>query len=368
MTKIAIVLPNLKFGGAERLHLNLAKEWLSRGFDIEFVLMQKEGEFLSLVPEEINVISLEVGRLRNVVYPLSKYLRKSKPDYILAAMWPLTSYAIISWALSGKIGKMYVSDHVQLSVAAVHEIHISKLYLKSFIKFIYPFADGIIAVSNGVKKDLRNIGHLKDEQVKVIYNPVTLGVSTSKGSQEERVKLWGESYTYNILAVGELKKQKDHENLLKSFSLLPKEINAKLIILGEGLLRKSLSLLIKQLNLDNRVDLPGFVHNPYPWYCTADLFVSSSQWEGFGNVIVEALECGVPVVSTDCPSGPSEILDNGRYGKLVPVGDSFALAAAMEASFSQSHNRTLLMKRAEDFSVPHISGQYLNYFSTGKKV
>ena len=368
MSKISIVLPNLKFGGAERLHLNLAEDWAHRGHEVEFILMRKEGEFLSLVSEQIGIVSLDADRLRNVVFPLTKYLRKSRPDHIIAAMWPLTSYAIISWLLSGRIGKIFVSDHVHLSVSAIHEIHISQLYLKGFIMLTYPFADGIIAVSNGVKEDLMKIGHLASNKIKVIYNPVALGVPTSRGSQENRVKLWGVDCIYNILAVGELKKQKDYENLIKSFSLLPSEINAKLIILGEGLLRESLSQLIEQLNLNHRVDLHGFVHHPYPWYRTADLFVLSSRWEGFGNVIVEALECGVPVVSTDCPSGPSEILENGHYGKLVPVGDPFALAAAMEESLSQSHDCTLLMKRAKDFSVPKISDLYLNYFATKEKV
>ena len=124
MQKISIVLPSLKFGGAEKLHLNLAKDWLSKGFDVEFVLMQKEGEFLSLVPEEINVVTLEVVRLRNIVFPLIKYLKKTKPDYILVAMWPLTSYAIVAWMLSGRVGKMFVSDHVILTISAIHEINI----------------------------------------------------------------------------------------------------------------------------------------------------------------------------------------------------------------------------------------------------
>ena len=363
MQKISIVLPSLKFGGAEKLHLNLAKDWLSKGFDVEFVLMQKEGEFLSLVPEEINVVTLEVVRLRNIVFPLIKYLKKTKPDYILVAMWPLTSYAIVAWKLSGRVGKMFVSDHVILTISAIHEINIPLIYLKFFIRLTYRFANGIITVSSGIKEDLMKVGYLCSNKIKVIYNPAATGNSNCRESEHMRVELWGDDCTYNILTVAELKKEKDHETLIKAFSLLPKTLNVKLIILGDGYLRESLCSLIETLGLYNRVKLSGFVDNPYPWYCSADLFVLSSKWEGFGNVIVEALECGVPVVSTDCPSGPSEILDNGRYGKLVPVGDSFALAAAMEATSSQSHDRTLLMKRAEDFSVPHISDQYLNYFS-----
>ena len=248
--KVSIVLPNLNFGGAERLHLNLAEDWIKKGHQVEFVLMQKEGEYLSLISPKINIVSLKVLHLRNIILPLARYLRKSSSDIVLVAMWPLTSYALISWVLSGRIGKIFVSDHVHLSVSAIHEIHISQLYLKGFIMLTYPFADGIIAVSNGVKEDLMKIGHLASNKIKVIYNPVALGVPTSRGSQENRVKLWGVDCIYNILAVGELKKQKDYENLIKSFSLLPSELNAKLIILGEGILRESLSQLIEQLNLN----------------------------------------------------------------------------------------------------------------------
>ena len=159
MQKISIVLPSLKFGGAEKLHLNLAKDWLSKGFDVEFVLMQKEGEFLSLVPEEINVVTLEVVRLRNIVFPLIKYLKKTKPDYILVAMWPLTSYAIVAWMLSGRVGKMFVSDHVISTISAIHEINIPLIYLKFFIRLTYRFANGINAVSSSITEDLLKAGY-----------------------------------------------------------------------------------------------------------------------------------------------------------------------------------------------------------------
>jgi glycosyltransferase involved in cell wall biosynthesis len=363
MSKISIILPNLKFGGAERLHLNLAKDWIKKGHDVEFILMEKKGEYLSLVDKKITITSLGVNRFHQILFPLARHFRQYRPDFILAAMWPLTSYSIISWILSGKTGKIFVSDHINLSISVNRELHISKLYLIIFIRFIYLFSNGIIAVSKGVKEDLCAIGNFKDNQVKVIYNPVAIGVCASNGFEKKRKKLWGEEFTYNILAVGELKKQKDYDNLLEAFFILSKKIDAQLIILGDGDLRGHLSLLVKQLNLGDRVSLPGFVHDPYPWYLTADLFVLSSQWEGFGNVIVEALECGVPVVSTDCPSGPSEILDNGHYGRLVPVGDSMKLSNAMALSLSKTCDSTLLKRRAQDFSVSKISNQYLNYFS-----
>ena len=365
MKKISIILPALGGGGAERLHVNLAKDWLQRGFKVEFVLMRKEGErreeLLSLLPTEIPIVNFGINHTPQILLPLAKHLRTSSPNVILVPMWPITSYSIIAWILSGKIGKLYVSDHIQLSITAMHEINVPQLYLKWSIRLTYPFANGVIAVSNGVKKDLSKISGFKENKIKVIYNPVATGVSSYRESQDVRVKLWGGNYTYNILSVGNLKKQKDHETLLKAFSLLPKELNAKLVILGEGKLRNHLSMLIEKLGLLDRVDLPGFVLDPLPWFRSADLFVLSSLWEGFGNVLVESLESGVPVVSTDCPSGPAEILDNGRYGKLVSPANPQALASTIKSSLFETHDRTALMLRAKDFLIANISKQYLEY-------
>ncbi len=365
--KVSIVLPNLNFGGAERLHLNLAEDWIKKGHQVEFVLMQKEGEYLSLVSPKINIVSLKVSRLRNIILPLARYLRKSSSDIVLVAMWPLTSYAIISWLLSGRIGKIFVSDHVHLSVSNSEESYFLNLFLKYLIRFTYPIASGVIAVSRGVRKDLSRVGNINVKKIKVIYNPIAKEDPCFPASQDERIKVWGGNCFYNILTVAELKKEKDHEMLIEAFSLLPSNLNAKLIILGAGQLRDHLISLIGELNLTERVELPGFVHDPSQWYRTADLFVLSSRWEGFGNVIVEALECGVPVVST-MSGGPTEILNDGAYGKLVPVGDCNALATAMEESFGVLHDHDLLRNRAQDFSISLISDKYLNYFATNEKV
>ncbi len=299
MHKISILLPNLRFGGAEKLHINLAEDWIKKGYKVEFVLMQKSGEYLSMIPNGVSIFNLNVSHFRNVIFPLASYLRKYRPDIILAAMWPLTSYAIISWFISKKIGKLYVSEHAELSFSEVYSKAGLRFLLRKFIQFSYPFSNGIIAVSEAVKSDLVKIGRLNEEKIKVIYNPVAKGGVCIEESIDSRNELWGEGWKYNILTVGELKKVKDHENLITAFSLLPEELNAKLIILGDGNLKESLIQLVNRLNLTGKVEFTGFVRDPYPWYLTADLFVLSSISEGFGNVIVEALECGVPVVSTN---------------------------------------------------------------------
>jgi glycosyltransferase involved in cell wall biosynthesis len=358
---ISIVLPDLCIGGAERLHVYLANDWVEKGFTVELVLMQKKGELLPLLAPEVRITSLGVDCIRRVIRPLAVHLRRSRSDVIIAAMWPLTSAAVFSWILSGKCGRLYLSDHNQLSISCSEELKVHSLFLKALMRFTYPFATGIIAVSRGVKEDLCRLGRFRDNQVEVIYNPAATGVSSQSEAQIVREQLWGRSFKHHILSVGELIKQKDFETLIRAFLLIPDVLDAKLIILGDGPLKGELMSLIDQLGLHDRVVLPGFVTDPYPWFRSADLFVLSSRWEGFGNVIVEALECGVPVVSTNCLSGPAEILENGRYGKLVPVQDVEALADAIVNSLAGPHDREPLIRRAQDFSVRKISDQYLAY-------
>lgn len=368
MNKITIILPDLRGGGAERLHIYLANDWVERGHSVEFVLMRKRGELLPLISPKVTIIDLGVDRIRHAIRPLSNHLKQSRPEIILSAMWPLTSATVIAWLLSGKHGRLFLSDHNQLSVSCVREIEISPIFLKAMMRITYPFATGIIAVSQGVKEDLCRLGGFRDERVKVIYNPAATGVSPQRETSAVRDQLWGAGFRHHILAVGTLKAQKDHETLIRAFARLSPDLNAKLAILGDGSLRGELESLIAQLGLQKRVSMPGFVTDPYPWFRSADLFVLSSQWEGFGNVIVEALECGVPVISTDCLSGPAEILENGRYGKLVPIRDPDAMAAAMTASLAEPHDREKLMNRAKAFSVRNISDQYLNYCLPSEKI
>ena len=359
---ITIILPNLVGGGAERVHVNLANDWIAQGFDVELILLRKEGDLLPLLAPEINVINLNVDRIRRAIFPVALHMRKSCQKIILVPMWPLTSAVVIAWIMSGSKGKLFLSEHVNLGSYITEKSNIKLKFVKNIIRFTYRFANGIIAVSKDVKKDLCAFGSLKEKIVQVIYNPAAVGVSSDRELTSVKQGLWGTGFDYHILTVGRFSVEKDHENLIKAFALLPKDINAKLVILGEGSLRTVLEALISELKLEERVILPGFTLDPYPWYRSADLFVLSSRFEGFGNVIVEALECGLPVISTNCPSGPAEILEDGRYGKLVLVQNPIALADAILENFSASHDRMELMNRAKDFSVRKISAQYLNYF------
>jgi len=360
--KISIVMPSLCGGGVEKLHLLLANDWISRGFDVELILLFSQGELISLVSSSIAVKFLNVTRFRDSLLPLSRHIKLSSPQIVIAAMWPLTS--LTSWAcmLADFKGKIYLSEHENLKYATNKRIFNIINVMPLTIRLSYFRCDGIVAVSEGVKESLRKIGRIKPSRIQVIYNPVVVKERPTIQCQNHFDNQWANDYKYRILSVGRLVPQKDHENLIKAFYLVTKNIDAKLVILGDGPLREKLTDLIAELNLTDQVSLHGFCIDPYPWYRSADLFVLSSLWEGFGIVLVEALECGLQVVSTDCPSGPREILQNGKYGYLVPTSDPISLSGAIIKALQVPCDHALQKRRANDFTVDKISAEYLTLF------
>ena len=363
---ISILLPDLKGGGAERVAVNLANCWSSWGLQIELVLMERKGELLSVVAPSIPIHSLDCTRIRQVPYALSSYLRTRHPSVLLANMWPLTSAAIVSWWLSGRPGKIFLCDHILLSEHVRRDLHVRLLGVKSLLRFTYPSAKGVIAVSQGVARDLVALTGLPEGMVQVIHNPVVtpaFSILSSHKDSTDRVRLWGGRFRKHILSVGSLKAQKNHQMLLRAFARVSLELDASLVILGEGELRPVLEQDVVNLGLVGRVVMPGFHIDPTPWYKAADLFVLSSDFEGFANVLAEALSWGTPTLSTDCPYGPSEILECGRYGMLVPPGDADAFASGMCKALTIDWNRHELQRRSLEFSIPKQARAYLNFFN-----
>lgn len=368
--KVSIVLPSLGPGGAERLAVSVANEWTKKGYDVEFIianksyaLSEKQGNFQDLLDQDILIHDLKVERLRDTIFPLSSYLKKSRPDVIWAGLWPMTVIAIISWLLAGRIGRIYTIDHNQISVSTAVALKVPKFIISIVTRCTYPFANGIMAVSEGVKRDLAKLTGLKKDRIKVIYNPAARGIGKkTKISSDMKNNLWGKDSGKCILSVGTFKEQKNFKLLIEAFSMFSEEQNSTLIILGEGELRLDLEKQVEALGLSDKVFLPGFVNDPSPWFLTADLFVLSSNWEGLPTVLIESLDCGLPVVSTDTPTGPSEILEGGLWGILVQMNNSKALLAGIKESFSKQHNPDALMERADQFSVKNISIKYLEYF------
>jgi glycosyltransferase involved in cell wall biosynthesis len=273
-------------------------------------------------------------------------------------MWPLT--VMVPWAakLSGSNPAVVVSEHNQIGSTPVFERFGNRRVIPFTMKLSYPKTDAVVGASKGVLQHLKELSGSYLPHGVTIYNPAAPSDEQIRSSEDLSDEIFRKKCK-RIIAIGTLKEQKDYPTLLRAFKKVTVKKNAELLILGEGPERPKLEKLINELNLQGNVHLPGFVQNPISYLKGADLFVLSSAWEGFGNVIVEALACGVPVVSTDCKSGPAEILENGKYGSLVPVGEPQALAETILEELDKEHDPEPLKTRAQDFSAEKIVGQYL---------
>jgi glycosyltransferase involved in cell wall biosynthesis len=356
---IALLIPDLRGGGAERVAINLAKEFATLGASVEFVLMRREGEFLYEVDDRMRIVDLGAGRIRGALVPLVSYLRTARPRALIAFMWPLTLVAVVARVLGRAPTRLLVTEHTTLSASAELTSKVSPWIVFRSIGWLYPLADRIVTVSRGAADDMASHARLDRRAVSVVYNPITGAAGKARtGGASPDVERWS-SAPFRAIAIGTMKEQKRFDRLLEAFCLLRARVPAQLLILGDGPLRASLVRRAAELGVTSAVTMPGFVPDPAPYLRRAHLFVLSSAWEGFGNVIVEALSEGVPVVSTDCPSGPREILADGRFGRLVPVDDAPALAAAMDAALSEVPDREALRARAAEFSVARAAEQYL---------
>lgn len=356
--RLAIYLPSLRGGGAERIMVTLANAFADRGFKTDLVLAQAEGPYLTDVSPNVSLVNLDSSRVATSLPKLVSYMRRERPDAMFSALNHANVIALLAKRFSGVKMRLVVSERNTLSPSRRHLRQSRGGLVQHLMRLTYPWADGVIAISNGVADDLSSTIGLSRDRIDVVFNPVDLAFVRQLAEQTFLHPWFGPDEPPVILGIGRLVEQKDFPVLIRSFAQLRAHRPAKLVILGEGVLRSELQDLIAELSLSEDVALPGFNENPFVWLRQSAVFVFSSAWEGFGNVLVEAMACGIPVVSTDCPSGPSEILENGKWGRLVPVGDVEALAHAMATTLDDvSHPN--VSARAADFSVDRAVDGYL---------
>jgi len=288
---------------------------------------------------------------------LRDYLKSRQPDVLVAAMWPLTTVAVLATKLSKAESICVLCEHTLLSEAYRSKGYLHNVMMRLSTALAYRIADSVVAVSKSVAGDLASISGVSRKKISVIYNPAARGVDFELTAEKE-----SGLNQVTILTVGSLKPSKNHHLLVRAFSLVSKSLDSKLVILGEGGMRESIQQLVSELGLNSKVYMPGYVEDPYEYYRKADLFVLSANYEGFGNVLVEALECGLPIVSTDCPGGPREILDDGKYGELVPAGDVSALANAIERVIANPSAPVMQNYRAQEFTIDVAARAYYVLF------
>lgn len=334
--RLALFMPSLAGGGAERIMLNLAAGFVARGYAVDLVLASAIGEYRNDVPGGVRCIDLGATKPLTAVPALARYLRAERPAALLATIVNANLAALWARRLSGVAVRCVVREASTLSVdlgegSALNRVLLPRLVARSFRR-----AEAIVAPSRGVADDFARVTGLPRASIEVIYNPVVSDALRARAQQSADHRwLQGDDIPV-IVGMGRLTRQKDFATLIRAFARVRRVMPARLIVLGEGEDRGDLEALCRSLGVAADVDLPGFVANPYALLSRARLFVLSSRWEGLPGALVEALACGARVVSTDCPSGPREILDDGRYGQLVPVEDEVALADAMRTALDGS--------------------------------
>ncbi len=374
-------------GGVERVVVQLAGALAARGHRVDIVLARSKGHFLAEVPQSVRLVELNappavmalpalvrrpadarallpamlepgVAQVLGAIPKLVRYLNKEQPDALLGALDYANIAAILSSELATPSIRTIASVHNHLSSAVANAERPHLRHVIPLARRFYPLADGIVCVSNGVAEDLAKRLELPVNSISTVYNPVVTDDLAELARAPIPHRWLEEKQCPVILGVGKLKRQKDFATLIEAFSRVRKTRSAKLIILGDGPCRADLQLLAERLNVAQDVDLAGFDPNPYAYMSRAGVFALSSAWEGFGNVLVEAMACGCPVVSTDCPSGPGEILADGAFGHLVPVGDPDALAAAILDQLTFNSAPGAARNRALEFDTRASAANY----------
>lgn len=310
------------------------------------------------VNQKVNVVDFNKSRVLFAFLPLKKYIKNNHPDFLIAAMLHVNVVAFFSNVFNKKPAKFVASERNYLPQPTNPKQKLRYFFMRKAIGFIYKRSYAVTTVSESITNQLTKQLKVPAKKTFTIYNPVVNEKLFAMMNQPPQHP-WLQNKNHQVvLGVGRLTKQKDFTTLIKAFDLVRNQLDAKLIILGEGEERPKLEALIHKLDLENKIDLPGFVKNPFSLMKASDLFVLSSRWEGLPGVLIQAMACGTPVISTDCPGGSREILENGKWGPLVPVGNPKALSAKIiEKLNSQTHPNVI--ERALCFDEETAANKYI---------
>jgi glycosyltransferase involved in cell wall biosynthesis len=369
---IALLLPDLEGGGAQRSMVDLACAFQTRGLRVDVLAVRAHGELRELLPPEVRVVELQafLSRLPFVagskrrralasIPALLRYLHRERPSALLATSPSSNVAAALAARLAPSATRVVLRLDSQLTRAPELAGTFTQRRREHRARRTFPWADAWIAISEGVADDAARVIGIPRERIVAIHNPVLTPAFHERASARVEDPWLGAGSPPVVMGVGRLVPQKDFATLIRAFARVRRLREVRLLILGEGPLRGALERLVGEQGVAADVRFTGRVPNAPAWMARAAVFALSSAWEGFGRVVVEALAVGCPVVSTDCPSGPREILGDGAFGPLVPVGDDAALAAAIESVLESPPDRELLTQRAGAFSLESGVDRYL---------
>lgn len=357
--RVALFHPCLIHGGIQRVFVNLAQGLLEHGLAVDLVQATPEGDFRCQVPADVRLVDLNASRALTSMAPLMRYLRRERPHVMISAAIQTNIAAIWARRLACVSTRLVLTEHNIVSVVTTGAPTFRARMMPVFIRRFYPWADDLVAVSQGAAKDLAAMLGGGAPRIHVIYNPIIGPEFWERAADTLSDARFLEDSRPTILAVGRLHYHKDYPTLLQAFEIVRRTADARLVFLGDGEEKVRLEALTRQLGVGAGVSFLGNVSNPLPYMKQAAVLALSSTVESLGNVLIEAMAVGLPIVATDCPTGPREILGNGMYGTLVPVGDSSALAEAL-LSVLRAESRPVIPKEAFiRFTVDYVINRYL---------
>jgi glycosyltransferase involved in cell wall biosynthesis len=356
---LAVFLATSGHSGVDRIMRNLIPAFADQGLRIDLLSLRNHGPHWETIPGNGRLIDLGAAHVGTALPAMVRYLRKHRPRVLLSDKDRVNRTALLARALARTKTRVAVRIGTTVSKNLERRSHWARMSQYASIRLCYRYADRILAPSQGAAADLARIAGLPTAAVTVVKSPIINDQLYLQAEQAVEHPWLQPGEPPVILGVGELCARKDFSTLLRAFARLQRDRPCRLIIGGEGRQRDRLRQLAQDLGIADAVDFPGFLSNPYAYMKRARLFVLSSVCEGMPVVLVEAMACGTPVISTDCPSGPREVLDDGRYGPLVPVGDAETLADRMAAILDNPPSANLLRQVADSYSVANSSQQYL---------
>jgi glycosyltransferase involved in cell wall biosynthesis len=356
--RIALFVPTLGGGGAERVVVTLGAAFVELGHAVDLVLISASGPYFGELHTAIRVVDLGSARALRSLAPLMRYLRRAQPDLMFSTLGQANVVAILARALASPRTKLAVRETITLSAFARNMDSTKEKFLNRLLPHAYKRADVVIAPSHGVAADLRQL--MGDHaRIATIPNPIDARAIHRLAQQDPSHPWCQPGREPLIVAVGRLTAQKDLPTLIAAFALVRAKRPVRLLILGEGEEKASLQRMIDERGLREHAQLAGFATNPFSFMQRAAAYVLSSRFEGLPNALLQALAVGAPVIATDCPSGPREILDDGRWGRLVPIGDPQAMADAILATLETRPERIQLELFEERYGAAKCARQYL---------
>lgn len=358
--RIACFFSTSGHSGVDRAVKHLIPALARRGYRVDLLKVRRHGPELKEVPAGVEVIDLGSRHTYGCVPGIVRYLRRGRPRVLLSDKDRVNRTALLARLLAGVRTRLVFSSGTTISIDLATRGPLERWVQRNSMGRLYPYADRVIVTSVGVADDMADYTGLARSHIQVVPSPVVPRSLFEATLPRPDHPWFGDPSVPLVLSTGELCPRKDFETLIRAFAQVRVRRPCRLMILGRGKAHDRLSALIRRLDLERDVALPGFVPQPYAYMAHADLFAFTSRWEGLGFVIIEALAVGTPVVSTDCPSGPREILQDGRFGRLVRVGDHEALSDAMLETLDRPRPKEELRRAAAPYEIEAATDAYLS--------